>query len=53
MNGSTRVVALPPGIMPKALARVLIGWLVFGERMTRGKALAALVIVSGVMLTRL
>jgi drug/metabolite transporter (DMT)-like permease len=35
------------------LFAVLIGWLVFGERMTRGKALAALVIVSGVMLTRL
>ena len=35
------------------LFAVLIGWLVFGERMTRGKALAALVIVGGVMLTRL
>ena len=35
------------------LFAVLIGWLVFGEAMTRGKALAALVIVSGVMLTRL
>lgn len=35
------------------LFAVLIGWLVFGERMTRGKALAALVIVAGVMLTRL
>lgn len=35
------------------LFAVLIGWLVFGEAMTRGKALAALVIVAGVMLTRL
>lgn len=35
------------------LFAVLIGWLIFGERMTKGKALAALVIVSGVMLTRL
>ena len=35
------------------LFAVMIGWLVFGEKMTRGKALAALVIVSGVMLTRL
>jgi drug/metabolite transporter (DMT)-like permease len=32
---------------------VLIGWLVFGEKMTRGKAIAACVIVSGVILTRL
>ena len=35
------------------LFAVLIGWLVFGEQMTRGKALAAVVIVSGVILTRL
>ena len=35
------------------LFAVLIGWLVFGEVMTRGKAVAALVIVGGVMLTRL
>lgn len=35
------------------LFAVLIGWLVFGERMTRGKAIAACVIVSGVILTRL
>lgn len=35
------------------LFAVLIGWLVFGERMTKGKALAAAVIVGGVMLTRL
>jgi len=35
------------------LFAVLIGWLAFGEKMTRGKALAALVIVGGVMLTRL
>lgn len=35
------------------LFAVLIGWLVFGEKMTRGKALAACVIVSGVILTRL
>jgi drug/metabolite transporter (DMT)-like permease len=34
------------------LFAVLIGWLVFGEAMTRGKAIAALVIVAGVMLTR-
>ncbi len=35
------------------LFAVLIGWLVFGERMTKGKALAALVILAGVMVTRL
>jgi drug/metabolite transporter (DMT)-like permease len=35
------------------LFAVLIGWLVFGEPMTKGKILAALVIVAGVMLTRL
>ncbi len=35
------------------LFAVLIGWLGFGERLTRGKVLAAAVIVSGVMLTRL
>lgn len=35
------------------LFAVLIGWLWFGEPMGRGKALAALVIVAGVMLTRL
>ncbi len=35
------------------LFAVLIGWLAFGETMTRGKALAAAVIVGGVMLTRL
>jgi len=32
---------------------VLIGWLAFGERMTRGKGLAAGLIVAGVLLTRL
>ena len=35
------------------LFAVLIGWLVFGEKMTRSKGLAAVVIVSGVVLTRL
>lgn len=35
------------------LFAVLIGWLIFGERMTRDKALAATLIVAGVMLTRL
>ncbi len=35
------------------LFAVLIGWLAFGERMSRDKAVAALVIVAGVMLTRL
>lgn len=35
------------------LFAVLIGWLAFGEKMTRGKALAALVIVGGVMVTRI
>ena len=35
------------------LFAVLIGWLVFGERMTGEKALAAVIIVAGVMLTRL
>lgn len=34
------------------LFAVLIGWMVFGEAMTKGKALAAAVIVAGVMLTR-
>jgi drug/metabolite transporter (DMT)-like permease len=35
------------------LFAVLIGWLVFGERMTGEKALAAAIIVAGVILTRL
>jgi drug/metabolite transporter (DMT)-like permease len=35
------------------LFAVLIGWLVFGERMGRDKAVAAAVIVAGVMLMRL
>lgn len=35
------------------LFAVLIGWLVFGERMTRDKAIAALMIVAGVITTRL
>lgn len=35
------------------LFAVLIGWLGFGERMTKGKGLAALIIVAGVMITRL
>jgi drug/metabolite transporter (DMT)-like permease len=35
------------------LFAVLIGWLIFGEKMTGEKALAAGVIVAGVMLTRL
>ena len=35
------------------LFAVLIGWLWFGERMDRGKALAALLIVGGVVLTRI
>jgi drug/metabolite transporter (DMT)-like permease len=35
------------------LFAVLIGWLAFGERMDRVKALAAALIVSGVVLTRL
>jgi drug/metabolite transporter (DMT)-like permease len=35
------------------LFAVLIGWLAFGERMSGEKALAAAVIVAGVMLTRL
>jgi drug/metabolite transporter (DMT)-like permease len=34
------------------LFAVLLGWLVFGERMDRGKVLAALFIVAGVALTR-
>lgn len=34
------------------LFAVLIGWRFFGERMDRGKALAAVLIVAGVMLTR-
>jgi drug/metabolite transporter (DMT)-like permease len=35
------------------LFAVLIGWLIFGEKMTGEKAVAAVVIVAGVMLTRL
>ena len=35
------------------LFAVLIGWLVFGEKMTRSKGLAAAIIVAGVVLTRL
>jgi drug/metabolite transporter (DMT)-like permease len=35
------------------LFAVLIGWLAFGERMDRGKILAAIFIVAGVALTRL
>ena len=35
------------------LFAVLIGWLVFGERMDRGKAGAAVAIVLGIALTRL
>ena len=35
------------------LFAVLIGWLAFGERMTRDKAIAAATIVVGVLLTRL
>ena len=35
------------------LFAVLVGWLVFGERMTVEKALSALLIVAGVMVTRL
>ena len=35
------------------LFAVLIGWLVFGERMDKGKAIAAVIIVAGVMVTRL
>nr|WP_216654712.1 DMT family transporter [Pseudogemmobacter hezensis] len=34
------------------LFAVLIGWLAFGERMSREKLVAALVIISGVILTR-
>jgi drug/metabolite transporter (DMT)-like permease len=35
------------------LFAVLIGWLIFGERMTGEKAIASVVIVAGVILTRL
>ena len=35
------------------LFAVLIGWLLFGEQMSRGKALAAGLILTGVALTRL
>jgi drug/metabolite transporter (DMT)-like permease len=35
------------------LFAVLIGWLFFHEKISRTKALAALVIISGVILTRL
>ena len=35
------------------LFAVLMGWLLFGDRMDRGKIIAAVLIVSGVVLTRL
>jgi len=35
------------------LFAVLVGWLAFGERMTRSKAVSAVLIVAGVVLTRL
>jgi drug/metabolite transporter (DMT)-like permease len=35
------------------LFAVLIGWLAFGDKMDRGKAIAAALIVIGVVLTRL
>jgi len=35
------------------LFAVLIGWLFFHEKISRAKALAAFVIISGVILTRL
>lgn len=35
------------------LFAVLLGWLLFGDRMDRGKIIAAVLIVSGVVLTRL
>ena len=35
------------------LFAVLIGWMMFGEKMTPSKSLDAMVILSGVMLTRL
>jgi drug/metabolite transporter (DMT)-like permease len=35
------------------LFAVLIGWLIFGEKMTGEKAIASVVIVAGVILTRL
>jgi len=35
------------------LFAVLIGWLFFAEKLSRTKALAALVILSGVLVTRL
>ncbi len=35
------------------LFAVLIGWVVFGERLSRGKAVAAVIIVVGVIVTRI
>ena len=35
------------------LFAVVIGWLAFGERMNAGKAIAACLILAGVVLTRL
>jgi len=35
------------------LFAVLIGWVVFGERMNKGKIAAVALIVAGVILTRL
>ena len=47
-------VALVAGLRETSiLFAVLIGWLIFGETMNRGKALAALLIVGGAVLTRL
>jgi drug/metabolite transporter (DMT)-like permease len=35
------------------LFAVLIGWLVFGERLGRGKLIASVMIVAGVAVTRI
>ena len=35
------------------LFAVLLGWLLFGDKMDKGKAIAAVLIVSGVVLTRI
>ena len=35
------------------LFAVLLGWLLFGDRMDRGKVIAAVLIVTGIVLTRL
>ena len=61
-NAEARAEALAAGAVEAVVAAlretsilfaVLMGWLIFGEKMTGEKALAAAVIVAGVILTRI